>query len=31
VVVIVISLLFAVILGAADFGFSWIVQQTILR
>ena len=31
VVVIVISLLFGVILGAADFGFSWLVEQTILR
>ena len=30
-VVIVISLLFAALLGAADFGFSWFVQQTILR
>ena len=30
-VVIVISLLFAALLSAADFGFSWIVEQTILR
>ena len=31
VVVIIISLLFAIVLGAADFAFSWIVEQTILR
>ena len=31
IVVIVISLLFGLILGAADFGFSWLVEQTILR
>jgi preprotein translocase SecE subunit len=30
-VVIVISLLFGVLLGTADFAFSWIVEQTILR
>jgi len=31
IVVIVISLLFGLVLGAADFGFSWLVEQTILR
>jgi preprotein translocase subunit SecE len=31
VVVIVISLMFAALLGAADFAFSWLVEQTILR
>jgi len=31
VVVIVISLLFALVLGSADFAFAWIVEQTILR
>lgn len=31
VVVIVISLLFGLVLGAADFAFSWVVENTILR
>ena len=30
-VVIVISLLFGIVLGTADFAFSWLVEQTILR
>ena len=30
-VVIIISLLFGVVLGSADFAFSWLVEQTILR
>lgn len=30
-VVIIISLIFGVILGSADFAFSWLVEQTILR
>lgn len=31
VVVIVISLLFGLVLGAADFAFSWAVEYTLLR
>ena len=31
VVVIVISILCGVLLGAADLGFSWLVERTILR
>ncbi len=31
VVVVVISLLFGIVLGTADFAFSWLVEETILR
>lgn len=31
VVVIVVSLAFGAVLGAADIGFSWIIEETILR
>lgn len=31
VVVIVVSLLLGAVLGAADLGFGWLVEQTILR
>ncbi len=30
-VVIVVSLLFGLVLGVADFGFGWLIEQTILR
>ena len=30
-VVIVVSMLFGAILGVADLGFSWFIEQTILR
>ncbi len=30
-VVVVVSILFGVVLGGADLGFSWIVERTILR
>ncbi len=31
VVVIVVSILFGIVLGAADLGFSWLIEHTILR
>lgn len=31
VVVILVSLLFGIVLGTADVGFSWIIENTILR
>ena len=31
VVVIIVSIIFGAVLGSADLGFSWFVEQTILR
>jgi preprotein translocase subunit SecE len=30
-VVIIVSILFGIVLGAADLGFSWLIENTILR
>ena len=30
-VVVVVSILFGIVLGGADLGFSWVVERTILR
>ena len=30
-VVIIVSLLFGLVLGSADIGFSWLLEQTVLR
>ena len=30
-VVITVSVLFAVVLGGADLGFSWLIEQTVLK
>ena len=30
-VVIVISILFGIVLGAADLSFSWLIERTVLR
>lgn len=30
-VVVVVSLLFGIVLGSADLGFSWFIEKTILR
>ena len=30
-VVMVVAVLFGIVLGAADIGFSWVVERTVLR